>query len=220
MSVIARVTGPMDASTYLAKIRNTISGHEEQLARVRASRSAQNFERSLRQEQDSAYERSLAQDRERARLKKEAAAAAAEEEKRKKAEAEAAITLAEKKLQWRKWRASCIGPEPAADTKDVVRIAMKMPEHLEAARVTRRFRGQDGIEELYAFVECYEFLRDGTVAEKVSKPHGYNHKFDFRLVQTLPRVVYEVAEGGTIGERVGRSGNLIVEPIKDDEDED
>jgi FAS-associated factor 2 len=220
MSVISRVTGPMDASTYLAKIRNAIAGHEEQLARVRASRSVQNFERNLRQEQDSAYERSLAQDRERARLKKEAEAAAAEEERRKKAEAEAAETLAKKKLQWRKWRASCIDPEPSADTKEVVRIAMKMPEHLEAARVMRRFKGQESIEELYAFVECYEFLRDGTAAEEVSKPEGYEHEFKFRLVQTLPRVVYEVSEGGTIGERVGRSGNLIVEPIKGDEDED
>jgi FAS-associated factor 2 len=220
MSVIARVTGPMDASTYLAKIRNTISVHEEQLTRVRASRSAQNFERNLRQEQDSAYERSLAQDRERARLRKEAEAAAAKEERRKKAEAEAAKTLVEKKLQWRKWRASRIEPEPSADTKDVVRIAMKMPEHLEAARVTRRFKGQDSIEELYAFVECYEFIKDGSAAEEVNKPDGYKHEFYFRLVQTLPRVVYEIAEGGTIGERVGRSGNLIVEPIKSDEDED
>ena len=218
MSVIARVTGPMDAGTYLAKIRNTISTHGEQLARVRASRSAQNFERTLRQEQDSAYERSLAQDRERARLKKEAEAAAKAEERRKKAEAEAAEALAKKKLQWRKWRASRIDPEPSADVKDVVRIAIKMPEHLEAARVTRRFKGQDNIEELYAFVECYEFLKDGPAGEEVSKPEGYEHEFDFRLVQTLPRVVYEVSEGGTIGERVGRSGNLIVEPIKADED--
>jgi FAS-associated factor 2 len=220
MSVIARVTGPMDAGTYLAKIRNTISTHGEQLSRVRASRSAQNFERTLRQEQDSAYERSLAQDRERARLKKEGEAAAKAEERRKKAEAEAAEVLAKKKVQWRKWRASHIDPEPSSDVKDVVRIAMKMPEHLEAARVTRRFKGQDNIEELYAFVECYEFLKDGPAGEEVSKPEGYEHEFDFRLVQTLPRVVYEVSEGGTIGERVGRSGNLIVEPIKANEDEE
>ncbi len=220
MSVISRVTGPMDAGTYLAKIRNTISTHGEQLARVRASRSAQNFERTLRQEQDSAYERSLAQDRKRARVKKDAEAAAKAEERRKKAEAEAAEVVAKKRLQWRKWRASRIEPEPSADVKDVVRIAMKLPEDLEAARVTRRFKGQDNIEELYAFVECYEFLKDGSAGKEVSKPEGYEHEFDFRLVQTLPRVVHEVSEGGTIGERVGRSGNLIVEPIKADEDEE
>jgi FAS-associated factor 2 len=215
MSVIARVTGPMDASTYLAKVRTAISTHEDTLSAARAARSAQNFERNLRQEQDSAYERSLAADRERARQKREAEAAAAEEERRKKEDEEAATRLAEKKLQWRKWRASRIDPEPEAGTKDIVRIALKMPY---AARITRNFKGDDGIEELYAFVDCYDLLAEASDAE-VEEPTGYNHEFDFRLVQTLPRVVYEIGDGGTIGERVGRSGNLIVEPIRDDDED-
>lgn len=220
MSVVARVMGPMDSSTYLAKLRNAISTHEEQLATVRATRSAQNFERTLREEQDSAYERSLAQDRERARLKREAEAAAKEEERRQKEAEVAAQQLAANKLQWRRWRASTIKAEPGSDEKDMVRIALKMPE---AARVMRRFRASDAIEELYAFVDCYEFIQDGSATEEdVSVPEGYKHEFEFRLVQTLPRVVYGVEDGGTIGERVGRSGNLIVEPIageEDDEDE-
>lgn len=219
MSVIARVTGPMDASTYIAKIRTAITTHEEQLTTVRAARSAQDFERSLREQQDSAYERSLQADRERARLRKEAEAQAAEEERRKKAEAEAAETLAAKKLQWRRWRAARIAPEPSAAEKDVVRIALKMPEHIAAARVTRRFRGDDNVEAMYAFVECYELLQNGDIDEDIAQPDGYKHEFGFRIVQTLPRVVYEVDEGGSIGERIGRSGNLIVEEIKDDEEE-
>lgn len=218
MSVISRITGGVDASTYLAKVRTAISSHEETLSTARAARSAQNFERNLREEQDSAYERSLQADRQRARLKKEAEAAAAAEEQRKKEEAEAAAALAEKKIQWRKWRASRIEPEPATGTKDVVRIALKMPY---AARITRVFKASDGIEELYAFVDCYDLLADASNAGNVEKPTNYKHEFDFRLVQTLPRVVYEIGDGGTIGERVGRSGNLIVEPITDeDEDED
>ncbi|KUJ23635.1 UBX domain protein [Mollisia scopiformis] len=217
MSVIARITGPMDASTYLAKVRTAISSHEDTLATARAARSAQNFERNLRQEQDSAYEKSLQADRERARLKREAEAAAVEEERRKKEEAEAAATLAEKKLQWRRWRASHIEPEPVSETKDVVRIALKMPY---AARITRTFKASDNMEELYAFVDCYDLLADASNAADVEEPTNYKHEFDFRLVQTLPRVVYEIGEGGTIGERVGRSGNLIVEPIKIEDEED
>lgn len=217
MSVLTRLTGPMPASTYAAKLQSAITAHSEQLATVRAARSAQNFERTLREEQDSAYERSLAQDRERARLKREAEAAAAEQEKRALEEAEAAANLAEKKKQWRQWRAQSVLPEPGPDNKDVVRIALKMPE---AARITRKFPAEAEIEELYAFVECYEFVKDGAQMVSVSKPEGYEHKFDFRLVSTLPRVVYEPEQGGTIAERVGKSGNLIVEPIKDDEDEE
>jgi FAS-associated factor 2 len=219
MSVISRVTGAMDSGTYLAKIGSTISSHEEALAGVRASRSAQNFERTLREEQDAAYERSLAQDRENQRLRREKEAREKAEAERKIRETEAAEKLATNKLQWRKWRASTI-TEPSKEATDIVRIALKMPAEMAAARVMRQFRAGDGIEELYAFVDCYEFLQDEGGVEKVAKPEGYKHEFDFRLVQTLPRVVYEVSAGGTIGERVGRSGNLIVEPIKDEEEDE
>jgi FAS-associated factor 2 len=217
MSVLTRLTGPMPAGTYVAKLQSAITTHSEQLATVRATRSAQNFERTLREEQDSAYERSLAQDRERARLRREAETAAAEQERKLLEEAEAAANLAERRKQWRQWRAKSVLPEPCPNSKDVVRIALKMPE---AARIMRKFPADAAIEELYAFVECYEFVKDGADVEAVPKPEGYEHKFDFRLVSTLPRVVYEPDQGGTIAERVGKSGNLIVEPIKDDEVEE
>ena len=217
MSVLARLTGPLPAGPYVAKLQAALTSHSEQLRTVRETRDAHNFERMLRQEQDSAYERSLAQDRERARLRREAEAAAAEQARREKEQAEAAASLAGKKKQWRQWRAMRIAPEPSADAKDVVRIALKMPE---AARVMRRFPAAATIEELYAFVDCYDLVGGGESAQGPSKPDSYEHEFDFRLVSTLPRVVYDPESGGTIGERVGRSGNLIVEPITDGEDEE
>jgi FAS-associated factor 2 len=219
MSVLARLTGPMPAGTYIAKLQAAITSHSEQLRTVRETRNAQNFERTLRQEQDSAYERSLAQDRERARLKREAEAAAAEQERREKEQAEAAAALLEKKKQWRQWRAQNIAPEPPADSKDVVRIALKLPE---AARITRRFSAQASIDELYAFVDCYEFLNSSSPSEtpSITKPEAYTHLFDFRLVSTLPRVVYAPDAAGTLSELIGKNGNLIVEPISDDEEEE
>ncbi|KAL3422742.1 ubx domain protein [Phlyctema vagabunda] len=216
MSVVARVTGPVPAAAYIAKLQTAMAAHSEQLATVRAARSAQQFERTLRDEQNSAYERSLAQDRERARLRREAEEEAAAVEKRAAEEAAAAERLKEQQIQWKSWRAQKIMPEPSLETPGVVRIALKMPE---AARVMRRFKGDASIEELYAFVECYDLVKDGSAAEGASKPEGYDHKYDFRLVSTLPRVVYSTEEGGTIAEKVGKSGNLIVEPITDDEDE-
>ncbi|KAG9242886.1 hypothetical protein BJ878DRAFT_463516 [Calycina marina] len=217
MSVLTRLTGPMPATTYIAKLQTAITTHSEQLRTVRETRNAQNFERNLRQEQDSAYERSLAQDRERARLKKEAKAQAAAEEKRAKDAAEAAANLIEKRNQWRQWRARNVIPEPSADLPDVVRIALKLPE---AARIIRRFPSNSGIEELYAFTECYEILHHGSLDNTAVKPDGYEHKFDFRLVSTLPRVVYDPSDVGTIAERIGKSGNLIVETILDEDDDE
>ena len=218
MSVVARVGGLMPTSTYIAKLQAGITNYSEQLASIRSARSAQNFERTLRQEQDSAYERSLAQDRERARQRREAEAAAAEAEKRA-AEAEKAEQLRLEKLElWKRWRATKIVPEPAADDKESVRIAIRMPESAE--RVTRRFPGSANMEELYAFVECYDILKADEVSEKVEDP-GVEHEYGFKLVSPVPRMVYELSDGGSIAQCIGRSGNLIVEPIlEEDEDED
>lgn len=217
MIVVDRITGPMDANTYLARLTKAVDGHEGLLGEVRAARSAQDFDRGIRVAQDEAYERSLAADRERVRVRKEAEAQAAADEKREQQEKDKAEKLAADILQWRRWRASLIKEEPSADEKDVVRLGLKMPE---AARITRRFKADDKIEELYAFVDCYDLLESGDAGEKSEKPAGYDHKFGFRLVQTLPRVVYGVEEGGSIGERLGRGGNLIVEPIMGEEEEE
>ena len=78
---------------------------------------------------------------------------------------------------------------------------------------------------LYAFVECYDVLqREGGVSEKsVEEPDGFVHEYTFQLVSPFPRAVYELKAGGTIRERIGRSGNLIVESTEleeDDNDED
>ncbi|EHL01042.1 putative UBX domain-containing protein 10 [Glarea lozoyensis 74030] len=216
ISVVSRLTGPMTASTYLSKLRAAHAARASQLETGRVAHNLQNSERNLRAEQDQAYERSLAQDRERARQRREAEAAAAAAEKARLDAERNATLLAEKRKAWRKWRASKVKPEPGLEEKEIVRIALKLPE---AARVMRKFRASDEIEELYAFVECYEDLQAG-ITEEVEKPEGYEHEFGFRIVSTLPRVVYDVKGGGTIGEKVGRSGNLIVESIFEGEEEE
>ncbi|KAG4025971.1 hypothetical protein MFRU_047g00350 [Monilinia fructicola] len=215
MSVIARISGQETPGAFVAKLQSAIGQHSEKLAAVRAQRSAQNFERTLREEQDSAYEQSLAQDRERARQRREAEAAAAAEEKRRKEEEEAAAKVAEDRKHWKEWRVQTIRPEPEPGA-NVVRVALRLPE---GERITRRFDADSEIEELYAFVECLGLLEDGKEYNR-QKPEGYEHKYDFRLVQSIPRVVYEIGEGGTIGARIGKSANLIVEPIDEEEDDD
>lgn len=218
MSVVAHITGPMSPSTYIAKLKTAIDAHSGPLEAARASRSAQQFERNMRQEQDSAYERSLAQDRERARQRKEAEAAAAAAEKKALEDAAAAEAYADNLEKWRYWRAASIEAEPEVGAKDSVRIALRMPSSAE--RVIRRFRGDADFEELYAFVECYDVLQQESPVEKVEKPKDFEHSFKFRLVSPMPRMIYGLENGGTIAARIGRSGNLIVEPIVDEEDEE
>ena len=78
------------------------------------------------------------------------------------------------------------------------------------------------MEELYAFVECYDILKAGEdhSHSAATEPMGYKHQYKFRLVCPMPRVVYDIEGGGTVASKLGRSGNLlIVEPISDEDDE-
>jgi FAS-associated factor 2 len=217
MGIATRVAGPMPPQQYIAKLRSAMQQHSESLNRVRNQRAEQQATRSIREQQNSAYERSLAADREKAKKKKEQAERKAREEK-EALEREQAIELyAQNLAQWRKWRASNIRSEPAAEEKDIVRISLRMPN---AERVIRRFASDADIEELYAFVECYDILQQGSVDEKVEQPQGFEHEYKFQLVSPMPREVYEVKAGGTIKARIGRSGNLIVERTDLEEEEE
>ncbi|KUI62591.1 UBX domain-containing protein 10 [Cytospora mali] len=129
-----------------------------------------------------------------------------------------------KKQLWRRWRATTIAPEPPASDKDVVRLAVKMPEETGAGRVIRRFAGDTTVEELYAFVECHDLLSkpadDSELDEKDGAPEGYDHSYSFRLASLMPREVYEPSKEKTLRETIGKSGNLIVEDVVEEEEEE
>ncbi|KAK4215837.1 hypothetical protein QBC37DRAFT_418277 [Rhypophila decipiens] len=220
MGVIKRMAGPISPDTYISSIQKAMEKYAPELDNVRAERASQELARNLRSQQDSAYERSLALDRERARRRKEAAAAAAAAEKRAREAEEAAARLDRLREQWRKWRARTISPEPDATVKNAVRLALNMPASAGGGRVIRRFDGATSIDDLYAFVECYNLLQDGDLAEDVGKPEDYEHKYQFQVAQVLPRETFAPSTTVTIGEKMGRGGSLVVEDISPEDDED
>lgn len=220
MSIASRIPGLITPAEFVSKLRQGIQQHSEPLSRARAQRAEAQASRNLRQEQDSAYERSLAQDRERARKKREEAERKAKEEKDALERQEALEREARNLEQWRRWRASSLPAEPNSDMKDVVRISLRMPS---GDRVVRRFAPDADLEELYAFVECYDALRSEEASEgPVVEPVGFTHEYKFQLVSPMPREVFDVKDGGSIKQRIGRSGNLIVErtDVESDEEED
>lgn len=217
MSTIARIAGPLPPSAYVPKLRSAIAQHSTALDRVRTARAQQQATQDLRNEQNSAYERSLAQDRERTRLRREVEAAellSLQEAMEKRESEEQRLQTLE---QWKVWRAQRMVPAPGPDATDVTRISIRMTS---GERVIRKFADSATIEELYAFVECYDILQSGTPAEPATEPRGYKHEYGFRLVSPIPRVVYDVANEGTVGDRLGSSGTLIVESISSDDEED
>ena len=216
MSTIARVTGLQPASAFVSKIRTAMSQHETALESARASRREQQAARDLRQQQESAYERSLAQDRERMRLRREAEAARAREEQEANAKLEAAEQAAQNLEQWKRWKARGIPPEPDPDVKNATRLSIRMPS---GDRIIRKFASEATMEELYAFVECQDML-DVNSSSQADPPSHYQHEYKFNLVSPMPRAVYDLASGGTVAERIGRSGNLIVESTIEEDDEE
>lgn len=219
MGTIKRIQGAVAPERFLEDIRAAINKHDPDLDGVRAERVVQAATRNLRADQDSAYERSLAKDREKARLRREAEAEAAAAEEKAREEAEAAARLDEKMQQWRAWRATTIAEEPAAADKDVVRLALMMPEDTGAGRIVRRFTKETTMDELYAFVECYG-IPTGDEEKPRLQPGDYEHDYKFRIVSVMPREVYEPSTTETVGGKIGRSGNLIVETIVSDSDDE
>ncbi|KAL8651935.1 MAG: hypothetical protein Q9226_004480 [Calogaya cf. arnoldii] len=216
MSTIARISGLVPPSAFVARLRSAMSHHSTTLERARASRSEQQATRNLREEQNSAYERSLAQDRERVRQRREEEEARSRTEREEKAKAEAAERATRDLEQWRRWRAQRIPAEPSGSGEGITRVSIRMTS---GERVVRKFRAEADMEDLYAFVECYDILSSGVASTDTSAPQGYQHRYRFSLVSPMPRVVHDLAGGQSIGERIGRSGNLLVEPIDDDDDD-
>ncbi|KAF9695375.1 hypothetical protein EKO04_006399 [Ascochyta lentis] len=243
MGIAARIAGPTPPAAYIAKLKSAMATHTEALNRARAQRAEQTATRTIRSQQDSAYERSLALDRERARQKKEAAAAAAAAEQAAQEAQRAAAQHAQNLAQWRRWRASRLPPAPPASDKSSVRISLRLPT---AERIVRSFSADAAMEDVYAFVECYDVLNQSQnqettssdittnttntetetethklgTAGPVEEPANFTHTYQFQLVSPMPRKVYAVAERGTLGERVGRSANLIVEQLGGEEEEE
>jgi len=215
MSKIATIAGSISAQDLISKLQAAIQSQTQDLDRARQQRREQEATRSLRQEQESAYERSLAQDREKARRRKEELAAKEKAEQEEREQTERKAEYACNLRQWRRWRAQNIAAEPSADEKDAVRISIRLTS---GERVIRRFPADAGLEELYAFVECYEELQE-TFEKEVFEPVGFEHMYQFQLVSPMPREVYELNKGGSLRQRIGRSGNLIVETIDCDYDE-
>ncbi|KAI9759691.1 MAG: hypothetical protein M4579_002168 [Chaenotheca gracillima] len=223
MSTVGRIVGPTPPAAFLAKIREAISNYSEALDQARATRASRQAERNLREEQNSAYERSLAQDRERTRQKREAEAAKARVEEEEKAKQVAEAQEAQNLLRWKKWRSQSLPNEPTdpEETKSASRLSIRMPS---GERVVRKFAAQAPMDDLYAFVECYDVTHPTEASDQEEvvdgPPSGYEHKYPFRLVSPIPRVVYEPDDQGGVGERIGRSGNLIVEAINEEDDPD
>ncbi|ERS98361.1 hypothetical protein HMPREF1624_05145 [Sporothrix schenckii ATCC 58251] len=228
MGTVKRVVGPVSAGYLVEQLRLTTAKYADDLAAVRAVRVANETTRNIRIEQDNAYERSLAIDRERARQRQEAEQQRQEAEQQARDREAEAARQAQLGKQWRAWRATTLAPEPAAGTANVVRVAIKLPESRGGERLRRSFAADATVEDLYAFVECNSKevsdeeadgdTEDEVISEKATKPAGYTHVYKFRIASMMPRELHEPSESKKLLEAIGKSASLVVEEVEESEE--
>ncbi|XP_071110343.1 FAS-associated factor 2-like [Haliotis cracherodii] len=167
MTVVARIEGPLESREMVNRLERVMEDNEASLVAARADREALNFNQTLRQEQDVAYQVSLRADQEKERKKREEQEKReAEEQKIKDQEQEQLRLLEEKERQKEELRQG-MPAEPSLDDSEAIRIILRVPS---GVRLERRFLKTHSMKFLYYFVFCNEQCPD-----------------DFQIVTNFPR---------------------------------
>lgn len=236
MKTLATIQGETDPMKFISTLEEKMEAHSPTIMSLVLDRQERERDRQLRDEQNAAYERSLAADKERERLAREEALRKDQEESERKAREEKETlekeraALEQKRIEeekqrnimaWKLWRISQLGPEFDGSTERPARISVRM---LSGDRIVRKFSANQTIEDIYAFVECYDLLGDPSIFASASTepPTGYIHKYEFELASTLPRQVLLPDANAKIGDNksVWPSASLVVEVNDYEEDDD
>lgn len=144
------ITAAVD--NFVKNLELVIRKENALLLQLKQEKVQREMERSLREQQDQAYEESLRKDR----LK-------AEQEEQKRLEEERRLELERQKEEaLKERRAVCISrlkPEPEVGAENVIRIVFRMPS---GKRVERRFHKDDNtkVDDLYCFIGSLEEMDD------------------------------------------------------------
>jgi len=216
LTVLSRHEGPpattTSATTLQAHITTSLLPRVTPLlSRLRSERWNRAQERSLRDEQDRAFEEAATKDKERVQAKQQAERQAIAEEQSRLAAQRDLTAQTERKAQWRRWaRKHMVPSEPNAATDGGLRIGVLMPN---GKRGIRRFASDGDAEDVYAFVES--LLIPTTELEEEDPdvaPAGYSHEWSFTLATSFPRAEIPT-KGVKLGTIEGLKGgaNLVVE---------
>ncbi|KAJ2505796.1 Ubx domain-containing protein [Coemansia sp. RSA 2052] len=212
-------------------ISDSIAQHEAELWEARHEQEELEAERRLREQQNAAYEASLARDRERdaeARALEEVQRIERQKEEGRQREEQRAeelrkqwrwATLARLRLEEEQEAASADG----ADKHDLCKLNLRLEN---GSRIVRTFPAGAKLQRLFDFVETRDVAGEWEAHKKtpyggdlstVSPPEQYNHEYDFVLVSQFPRVVFADRQVGLkdmlLAKGMWPSATLIVEPL-------
>ncbi|KAI5475460.1 hypothetical protein MNV49_001351 [Pseudohyphozyma bogoriensis] len=217
MTTISRLDGsPLSttsANSILAHLTNVVIPRvDPYLSRLRRDEEGRRAERAIREEQDRLVAENAKRDEERVLAKRREVAERERAERERLAEASRKETEArevERKRglaeQWRAWRWSQL-KENEFRGEGGVRAAIRLGD---GRRVTRKFGGDDTVEDVFAFVECQlDPPKEG--GGLATKPVGYEHEYEFTLASILPRRVLALGGGKVVDEGLGRDSSTTL----------
>ncbi|KAJ2840304.1 Ubx domain-containing protein [Coemansia sp. 'formosensis'] len=211
----------------------SISQHEAELRVARRAQEGRESERRLREQQNAAYEASLARDREReaeARVQEEAQRIERQKEEDRLREDQRARDM---RKQWL-WATLARlrreeEHEAAAGGTDVCKLNLRLEN---GRRVVRAFPATLAMQRLFDFVETRDVASEwesrgetpyGGDLLAVALPEDYTHEYDFVLVSQFPRVVFAdrqaIIKDALVAHGMWPNATLIVEPLFESDDD-
>ncbi|KAJ2016833.1 Ubx domain-containing protein [Coemansia sp. S680] len=214
-------------------IGDSIALHEAELWEARRDQEELEAERRLREQQNAAYEASLARDREReaeARVLEEARRIERQKEEDRLRDAQRAREMREQ-WQWATLARLLLEEEQetAAGT-DMCKLNLRLES---GRRVVRAFPAGVQMQRLFDFVETRDVASQwesrgetpyGSDLRSVLPPEDYTHEYDFVLVSQFPRVVFAdrqaILKDTLVANGMWPAATLIVEPLFEPDDDD
>lgn len=233
-SLVSVQSEEKDPMHFISTLQERIEDHIPVRATLVHDKREREMGRRLREEQDMAYQKSLEADRERARCAQEEKERKQFEENERKTreenEKQQAEFLEQQKSEWKLWRLAQLGPEFVPNSPEV-RAARISIRTTDGSRLIRKFPGTGTIEDIYAYVECFDLLESldekklTDIYESPSryeKPKDYTHQYQFNLASSMPRKVIEPLDNVLIQteKSIWPSGSLVVEEELSDEEDD
>ncbi|KAH3681672.1 hypothetical protein WICPIJ_007360 [Wickerhamomyces pijperi] len=201
LSVVSRIQGLIPTEKVIRRLKTQIDKLQPTLITIRTERQQAELSRMIRQQQDQAYQESLAKDQARETAKQEE------------------LLKQQRKKGWLEWKLSQMKPE-CTTPGQFSRIAVRLPS---GARIQRCFsKNEETLEDIYTWVELnlQELIAGNeplqAIDSNVSGPAGsIEYQFGFNLNSIMPRVKIDCDATVPIGQCNGVSpnGNLVVEML-------
>lgn len=159
MTLLTRIEGPITASRLLPILTTSVGRTKSTLLHRRALKQEQMFARELRRQQEDAYTNSLKQDQLREEQQRVAIMESERIERKRQQELKEKEKRRTGKEMWRLWMAGELKRRGVVGMKSEIgktaRVGLRM---INGERIVQMFPGDFTLEQVYAFVECYDLL--------------------------------------------------------------